>query len=158
MSRHTYTTYTLVNPIIQDWNHGNVDSSDSQPNENSMTILYEAVWYDRGAVEAGADGNPKAFGDKAHYDVTPSPITLQGGGAISLGAALAGGIDLFNYAATGKGFSSPLAAAIAGVNLIGNIRDLSLEGIQEEATNIILGANESFYDNTVNGLPNTQIK
>ena len=157
MTRHTYTTYTLVNPIITEWNHGNVDSSPgSDINENSMTVAYETVWIDRGGVTEGGQGEPVGFGDLAHYDATPSPNTLVGGGSVSLGAILSGGVDLFDYTRTGKGFNNPIAAVLAGVNLIGNIQDLTEAGVREDITNVITGANEDFYDNTVSGLQNLE--
>jgi len=155
MTRHTYTTYTLVNPIVTEWKHGDVNSADgSSTNENTMTVAYETVWVDRGGTEAGADGEPNGFGDLAHYDVTPSPITLLGGGSVSLGAVLSGAADLFEYGATGKGFSNPIAAVIAGVNLAQNIGDLTQAGINEDITNIITSGSDSVYDNVVSGLPN----
>lgn len=158
MTRHTFTTYSLVNPIITDWNHGTIDSATgSATNDNSMTVAYETVWIDRGAVDSDGAGEPTGFGNLAHYDATPSPNTLVGGGSVSLGAVLSGGVDLFDYTTTGKGFSSPLAAVIGGVNLVNNIRNLSVEGVKEDIGNLISGANETFYDNTVSGLPNTQI-
>jgi len=157
LTRHTFTTYTLVNPLITDWNHGSIDnSSGSDTNSNSMTIAYEAVHIDRGGVGDRGEA-PTGFGDLSHYDATPSPNTLVGGGSVSLGALLTGAVDLFDYSRTGSGFSSPLAAIIAGVNLIDNIQNLSVEGIQEDIGNIITGANETFYDNTVSGLQNTEI-
>jgi len=119
-----------------------------------MTVAYETVWIDRGGTEAGADGEPNGFGDLAHYDVTPSPITLLGGGSVSLGAVLSGAADLFEYGATGKGFSNPIAAVIAGVNLAQNIGDLTQAGINEDITNIITSGSDSVYDNVVSGLPN----
>ena len=122
-----------------------------------MTVAYETVWIDRGGVDSNGSGEPVGFGNLAHYDATPSPNTLVGGGSVSLGAILSGGVDLFDYSTTGSGFSSPLAAIIGGVNLINNIRDLSVEGVKEDIGNIISGANEGFYDNTVSGLQNTQI-
>ena len=37
--------------------------------QNTITVKYEAVWYDRGPVTAGAMEIPKGFGD-------PCPITI----------------------------------------------------------------------------------
>ena len=75
LSRQQYFAYTLVNPIITQWSHGNVDASDGAGlNENTMGIAYEAVLYTNGAI--GEDSQPVAFTDaETGYDQTPSPIS-----------------------------------------------------------------------------------
>jgi len=138
LSRKTYTTYTLVNPIITEWQHDTVDSADgSTTMVNTISVMYEAVWYDRGAVEAGANGNPKGFGVTEHYDVTPSPISLTGGGTLGLGGVFGAGIDLYDYITSGKNFNNPLEAGIAAVNLFQNVRNLSSEGLRQEGFNLL---------------------
>ena len=81
MARKTYTCYTLVNPIIQRWQHDSMNNQESAPVQNQMSVEYEAVFYSRGRVQA--NGAPAGFG-KEHYDRTPSPNSLSGGGSTSL--------------------------------------------------------------------------
>lgn len=159
LTRHTYQTFVLVNPLIQNWSHGDVSAGDSQPRENSITVVYETVWYKRGAVTTStinASESPlTGFGDSAHYDQTPSPITLAGGGSVNFGALLSGGADLFDYAfGDGEAFNSPLGAILAGVNLIGNAQNLTPEGILEGAENILGGALENVDRSVLGGLSN----
>ena len=90
-----------------------------------------------------------------HYDKTPSPITLAGGGNIGLGGILGVGVDLFDYARTGKGFSSPLAAGLAAAQLIGNVRGLSSEGIRSEGFNILKKGIGNIGGVDVSGVANT---
>lgn len=75
LSKQKYFAYTLVNPIISQWNHGNVDASDgSGLNENSVSIAYESVIFTKGTI--GQDSQPVAFGDpETGYDQTPSPLS-----------------------------------------------------------------------------------
>ena len=156
MSRHEYVTYTLVNPIIESWGHDSGDYSDGAGTmQNTISVKYEAVWYDRGPVTAGANGDPKGFGDSAHYDTTPSPITLAGGGNVGLGGILSAGVDLFDYARTGKGFSSPLAAGLAAANLLGNVRDLSSEGARAGGFNLLKSTIGGISGSDVSGVANT---
>ena len=145
MTRHTYTTYTLVNPIISDWSHGDVTAGDSQGIENSMTVNYEAVFYSRGVVDSGATGNPVGFGLSEHYDQTPSPITLAGGGTVNFGQVLSGAADLFDYVANGNTdvFSNPIGASIAAANLLRNGQGLTAEGILNEGEGILTGVLEN---------------
>jgi hypothetical protein len=129
LSRGAYVTYTLVNPIVTSWGHDQLSNEDGQGTmENSMEIMYEAVFYDAGAVEGGAQGEPNGFGQD-HYDTTPSPLTLEGG-ATDLGAIIAGAIDIYDYIANGESFDNPLEAVIAGVNLISGVRGLSSDGLR----------------------------
>ena len=138
MTRKTYTTYTLVNPILTSWKHGDVDYGDSGTVENTITVNYEAVWYQRGAVNAGSDGNPKSFGVPEHYDTTPSPITLAGGGPLGFGDLLGGAVDLFDYASgEGDSFANPIQAAIAGVNLLKGLQGLTPGDLLSEGEGII---------------------
>jgi len=73
LARGQYTTYSLVNPIITNWEHDSVDSEGNSHMQNTITIQYEAVHYTRGNVQAGADGEPTGFG-LVHYDLQPSPL------------------------------------------------------------------------------------
>ena len=156
LTRKEYTTYTLVNPIIENWSHDSVDSSDGAGlMTNTMSVKYEAVWYDRGPIVAGANGDPKGFGDVSHYDVTPSPISLAGGGQLGLGDIIGGGLSLYEYATTGKGFSSPLQAGLAAANLFGNVRDLSKEGLREEGFSLLKGAIGAASGTDVSGVANS---
>lgn len=141
MARKSYTTYTLVNPIITNWQHDTVDSKDgSSTMKNTITVAYEAVHYSRGNVEAGANGNPTGFGDTSHYDVTPSSITLLGGGTLGLDGIFGSAIDLYDYITKGKNFNNPLEAGIAAVNIISNFRSLTKEGLREQGFRILTGA------------------
>ena len=84
LSRRNWVAYTLVNPLLSAWDHGNVDSADGQFNENTITVAYEAVQYTSGTV--GGD-TPAGFADASiGYDVTPSPLGY-------LDNAMSGNID-----------------------------------------------------------------
>ena len=72
LSRRNWVAYTLVNPLLTAWDHGSVESSGSDFNENTMSVAYEAVQYTSGTV---AGDTPAGFADESvGYDVTPSPL------------------------------------------------------------------------------------
>jgi hypothetical protein len=78
LSRRTYTKYTLVNPLITDWSHDSVDYSDTQGiMQNTISVAYETVLYERGSVQEGPDGDPVGFGTVQNYDQTPSPLQYK---------------------------------------------------------------------------------
>jgi len=70
MARHEFVCYQLINPLITSWNHNKLDYSDSKTHEFDMKLLYEAVNYSVGQVEAGT---PEGFGVE-HYDLMTSQL------------------------------------------------------------------------------------
>lgn len=139
MGRKVYQSYTLVKPMISAWNHDSVDYSQSGTTENMMTISYEGVHYKEGAVYRG---DPVGFAVD-HYDTTPSPITLAGGGTRTLfgpAGVIAGASSVFGdlYAA-GQGQPVNLfATAINAVNTYNNSKQLSSRGVNEELTRTLI--------------------
>ena len=139
MSRSRFNGYTLVNPRIQSWNHGNVDYADGGVMESAMTIQYESVQYSTGKVSTN---RPKGFAT-LHYDVTPSPLSIQGGGSSALfgeGGVLGGIESIFGDVAGGGTFDSPagfLGTAIKSINTYNNVKGLSKDGIARELGQII---------------------
>ena len=72
LSRRNWVAYTLVNPLLTAWDHGGVESSGTDFNENTMSVAYEAVQFTSGTV---AGDTPSGFADQSvGYDVTPSPL------------------------------------------------------------------------------------
>lgn len=140
LSRGEYTTYTLVNPILTSWSHDTVDNSDGAGTmSNSIQVAYEAVFYNQNVITTGANGEPVGFGQD-HYDNMPSPISLEGGGKLGLGDTVAGALDLYDFIATGEAYNNPLLAILQGAQLIGNVRDLSSEGLRQEGYNVLTNA------------------
>lgn len=71
LSRQRFFSYLLCNPKITKWDHDGVDqSSGNGILENKMTLAYDAVIYNSGAVQ---EDDPAGFA-VLHYDKTPSPI------------------------------------------------------------------------------------
>jgi hypothetical protein len=155
LARKSYTKYTLVNPIISDWQHDTVSNGDSNPLENRITINYDTVFYDRGHVEAGENGEPAGFGKSDHYDRTPSPITPLGGGQLGIDGIFGTGIDLYEYITQGKNFSNPLEAGIAAVNLVNSVRNNGADGLREGGLRLLTNAIGSTAGIDVSGVSQT---
>lgn len=139
MSRRRFLGYTLVNPRIKSWSHGGGDYSVSDPNENNMTLEYEAVLYSGGNVSYN---NPKGFA-VLHYDNTPSPLSVAGGGVSSIlgeGGVLDGLEQIFGDVNSGTAFGSVggfLGTAIKTINTYKNIKNLPKDALRQEAINIL---------------------
>lgn len=76
-AKPTFTSFTLVNPYIERYQHDKLNQENSDFTVNTMTLGYEAVFYNRGETQKGE--TPAGFGT-THYDNVPSPLTLAGGG------------------------------------------------------------------------------
>jgi len=150
LSRKSFNTFTLVRPILTEWSHDSVDNTDSStPMSNGITVRYESVLYDQGPVEAGRNGEPTGFGDPAHYDNTPSPISLLGGANLGVGGILGGAGDILG------GEYGLAGGAVAGFNLVQSAQNLTTEGVVEEGLNLATGLLDDIGSDDVGGLPNT---
>jgi len=158
MSRKRYTAFTLVNPIISSWQHDTMDQSTSEPVQSTMSIEFETVWYSRGPVTEGSA--PKGFAQE-HYDKTPSPLTLEGGGTSSVfgvGGVASGAADVFNDITSGDAFSSPgrlLGTILKAGNLAKNVKSLSKEGLRQEGFQILKDALGDVSGAPVGGVANS---
>jgi len=156
LAKKSYTTYTIVNPIITQWQHDTVDNADGGGiMANTITVAYEAVHYSRGTVNASGEGDPKGFGDPSHYDKQPSPISLLGGGTLGIDGIFGAGADLYDYISKGDNFSSPLEAGLAGFQLIRNIQNLNSSSVSKFAKGIaedVLSNSTSSSSNITSGI------
>ena len=155
MSRRRFLGYTLVNPRIKTWSHGNVDYSVSEFNESQMTLEYEAVRYSAGNVSYNS---PKGFAT-LHYDTVPSPISVAGGGVATLtgeGGVLDGLEQVFGNIGSGAAFDSFggfVGTAISAINTYKNAKSLTTAQLKSEAINILSNpANISGAVSTVGGV------
>ena len=154
MARHEYLGYTLVNPMVTGLTHDQMDSMDnSTPSQNQISIAYEAVYYSRGPV---GENSPKGFAT-AHYDKTPSPLTLGGGGTSSLfgGGGVIGGISDVLGDIAGGTFN--LGTALTAFNTFKNAKSLSKAGLREEGFNILKSTITNIGRENVGGLSNISI-
>ncbi len=152
-ARHEYTEYTLVNPMISQWGHDTMNQSESTGvAENAMTLVYENVLYDRGAV---GEDSPSTFAT-THYDKTPSPLGVGGGGTNSLfgDGGVLGGIGSILGDINSGNFG--LGTIIKGVNVFKNAKNLSSDSIKNEGLSLLEGAAINALNNTVNGVPGTR--
>lgn len=143
MSRRRFIGYTLVNPRIKSWSHGNMDYAASEFNDNQMSLEYEAVRYSSGNVTFGS---PKGFAT-LHYDSVPSPLSIAGGGVATLtgqGGVLDGLEQVFGEVGSKDAFKSPksfLGTAIKAFNTYKNFSELTTDQIASEAVNILSDPN-----------------
>lgn len=89
LSQKSYAQYTMINPLITDWQHDTYDYSQGNGLvTHSMTIKYENVKYYSGDI--GGDHPSEQvtpFSDPSHYDTVLSPIAKPGSNNLPGGAS-----------------------------------------------------------------------
>jgi hypothetical protein len=68
-----FTQMRLINPMIQSWEHDQLDQTVTKILGNKMTVVYEDVLYYQGSIVKGS--NPDRFAAK-YYDNTPGPLAV----------------------------------------------------------------------------------
>jgi hypothetical protein len=86
-SRHNFVAYTLINPIINKFDHDTYNYSENGGvMEMQMNLDYETVVYNEGAIDGRSPSNiVTGFGLDANYDRTVSPIARPGANGTILG-------------------------------------------------------------------------
>ena len=142
MSRHQYQAFTLVNPIVSSWGHDNMSYEDgSGIVESEMEVAYETVWYSSGEIEE--DNAPKGFATQDHYDKTPSPLSIEGGGTTSVfgQGGVAGGLTgVFASLGDPTTYQDPkkfLGTLLKAGNTYTNLKGLTKEGLRAEGLSIL---------------------
>ena len=79
-NQHLFSAYTLINPIITRFTHDTYDYAQGTGTmENQMSIDYETVVYNEGALDGQDPSNiVSGFGSETNYDRHLSPITPPG--------------------------------------------------------------------------------
>lgn len=86
-NQHNFVAYSLVNPVITSFGHDTYNySTGDGVMENKMSIDYETVVYNYGALDGRSPGDiVTGFGDEATYDRVGSPISKPGANGTILG-------------------------------------------------------------------------
>lgn len=102
-NQHNFTAYSLVNPVITSFGHDTYNYSEGGGvMQNRMTIDYETVVYNYGALDGRNPGDiVTGFGDVDTYDRNVSPISNPGANGTILGKgglvdAVGGTIEALN--------------------------------------------------------------
>jgi hypothetical protein len=119
LSQKKYASYTLINPMIKEWQHDMYDySAGNGIMTNTMSIEYETVKYGQGAVGGATPSNTVVgFGDPAHYDTVKSALARPGATATVFGQgglidAIEGTFDDLALLADGRGGAKNILGAI----------------------------------------------
>lgn len=148
-NQHNYVTYVLVNPMITRFGHDTYNYAEGNGTmENTMTLDYETVVYDSGAISGADPGNMvPGFGDVANYDKTLGPGSRPGSNATILGqGGLVDAAGGFSDAIASGNYLGALGIAGTSYNTFKN-QNLG-QILKGDVTSQILGA--------MNGVPNSR--
>lgn len=143
--RARYTSFTLINPIIDQFQHDRVSNDGSNLSQNTLTISYESVQYGRGYTQVGL--SPTGFGEY-HYDKIPSPLGTAPDdlskftNVISKIAGLANDIDRFKH-------GNLLNFTNATSNVLNTITSLSQSSIKANSSNILSNVTNNLLNNII---------
>ncbi len=125
MAKKRFAEYTLINPIITSFRHGQHTAGSSDPLQHEMTVSFEAVLYAAGWVSSET---VKGFGEALHYDKSPSPLTPAGGGTRSI-LGPGGLIDLASSTVDSIGRKDPAAAFFTAFRGYQNLKNTNLKDV-----------------------------
>ena len=146
INKRRFTNYSLILPTITSFAHDTVGQQRDGTLGHTMTVAYEAVLISQGTV--GGPG-PNGF-TTLHYDNSPSPLTIAGGGTSSIfgtGGLVEGGIS-----AIGNIVSGNPKGILEAINLYRKYRTGGYKaGTGEEITGIIKRGVEGIRTTNVGG-------
>lgn len=148
-NQHNFTAYTLINPIITSFQHDTYNYSEGGGTmQNRMTIDYETVAYNYGALDGRDPGNiVTGFGDEANYDRTESPISKPGANGTILGQG--GLVDAVGGAIESLAEGDILGAIQTAGTAYNTFKNTNLKDVATNELNAMLR-------NTVQNTPNTR--
>jgi hypothetical protein len=144
-NQHNYSLYTLVNPIIERFEHDTYDYAQATGTmENRMTVRYETVTYAEGALKGtNPEASVKGFGKSEVYDTTLSPIARPGSNATIMGQG--GLIDAADGIAQDISDGNWLGAAIKAKTTAKTFKNVNLSKLAtQEAVGVAMsGMNQA---------------
>ena len=132
LHKQRFTSMTLVNPVIGSFSHDNLDQADGAGvMNNTMQILYETVIYKSGIINRN---NVPGFAT-VHYDNSPSPLTVLGGGTNSIFGP-GGVVDGVGSVIRNVQSGNILGAILSASNTYNNAKRIKKRDVKEELKGI----------------------
>jgi hypothetical protein len=132
LHKQRFTSMRLINPVIGSFSHDNLDQADGAGIlSNTMQILYESVIYKSGIINKN---NVPGFAT-VHYDNSPSPLTILGGGTNSIFGP-GGVIDGIGSVIKNVQSGNILGAILSASNTYNNAKKIKKKDVKAELKGI----------------------
>jgi hypothetical protein len=136
MLQKRFAEYTLVNPMLTSFGHDSHSYANTSVMQHNMSVQYETVKYATGFVN---NINPKGFTD-IHYDKSPSPLGVFGGGLANSVFFQGGLVDAANAVTTDLFNGNILGAVIKGGVIFNTTKDADLGRVLEKDLERVVGS------------------
>jgi len=135
-NRKKYNSITLINPMITEWNQGQLDNSGSKFLEAKMTFAYEAVQYENNLKSLGKNSAGSPLITDRYYDNTPSP--LRSGRTQGLSGVINGAADVLDiFGQEELSLGDIIRGASAANNVYNSMKKLNGEAVGRELFGIV---------------------
>tara|TARA_Y100001938_G_scaffold9327_1_gene11575 strand:+ start:665 stop:2053 length:1389 start_codon:yes stop_codon:yes gene_type:complete len=132
LHKKRFTSMTLVNPVIGSFSHDNLDQADGAGiMNNTMQVLYETVIYKSGIINSNTIPGFATI----HYDNSPSPLTVLGGGTNSIFGP-GGIVDGVGSVIRNVQSGNILGAILSASNTYNNAKKIKKGDVKEELKGI----------------------
>ena len=132
LHKKRFTSMTLVNPVIGSFSHDNLDAADGAGIlSNTMQVFYETVIYKAGIINRN---NSPGFAT-IHYDNSPSPLSVLGGGTNSIFGP-GGIVDGIGSVIRNVQSGNILGAILGASNTYNNAKKIKKKDVREELKGI----------------------
>ena len=132
LHKKRFTSMTLVNPVIGSFSHDNLDQADGAGIMiNTMQVLYETVIYKSGIINSNTIPGFATI----HYDNSPSPLTVLGGGTNSIFGP-GGIVDGVGSVIRNVQSGNILGAILSASNTYNNAKKIKKGDVKEELKGI----------------------
>jgi len=140
LHKKRFTSMTLVNPVIGSFSHDNLDVADGTGVlQNTMQIFYETVIYKAGVIKEARYGRNNVPGfAEIHYDKSPSPLSVLGGGTTSIFGP-GGVVDGIGSVIQDFRGGNILGAILGASNTYNNAKKLKKKDVKAELKGIAKG-------------------
>lgn len=132
LHKKRFTSMTLVNPVIGSFSHDNLDAADGAGvMSNTMQVMYETVIYKAGVINR----NSVPGFATVHYDNSPSPLSVLGGGTNSIFGP-GGVVDGVGSVIRNLDNGNILGAILGASNTYNNAKKIKKKDVKQELKGI----------------------
>lgn len=143
LNRKQYTSVTLVNPKIVDYQPSQLDQNNgTKLMDAKFTFAYETVHYNNNHLAKGnkvTKSNP-GF-NQEHYDNSPSPLSIYGKGKKGLLGMVDGASDIFETLSSPElSVGDIIKVAVGTKNLVENAKKITGASARNEIKSLLVGS------------------
>jgi len=141
LNRKQYTSVTLVNPKIVDFQPSQLDQNNGNKlMDAKFTFAYETVHYNNKHLANKVTKSNPGF-NQEHYDNSPSPLSIYGKGKKGLLGMVDGASDIFETLSSEElSVGDIIKVAVGTKNLVENAKKITGKSAANELKSLVVGS------------------